>query len=80
LFLAIFGSLIAFACYLTLLGKIGLERAGYIVVIIPVVALVISALFEGLTLDLHILIGITLALLGNIIILGRQVIRKSIRI
>ncbi len=80
LFLAIFGSLVAFACYLTLLGKIGMERAGYIVVIIPIVALVISALFEGLTLDLHILIGITLALLGNIIILGRQVIRKSIRI
>jgi len=77
LFLSVFGSLVAFACYLTLLGKIGLERAGYIVVIIPIVALVLSALFEGLTLDAHILIGIALALTGNIVILGRMFVRKS---
>jgi len=72
LFLAVLGSVVAFACYLTLLGKIGLERSGYIVVMVPIVALALSALFEGLALESHILIGIALALTGNIVILGRR--------
>ena len=29
MFLAVFGSVVAFAAYLTLLGRVGLERAGY---------------------------------------------------
>lgn len=78
LFLTVFGSVIAFACYLTLLGRIGLERSGYIVVMMPIVALVISALFEGLVLEAHILLGIALALAGNVVILGRQFARKSV--
>src|SRR5436190_97478 len=46
-YLAVFGSITAFACYLTLLGRIGAARAGYIGVMVPIVALVISASFEG---------------------------------
>ncbi len=80
LFLAVFGSVVAFACYLTLLGKIGLERAGYIAVMIPIVALVLSALFEDLAIDTHVLIGIGLAVLGNIVILGRRFAQKPARI
>ncbi len=71
LFLAVFGSVVAFACYLTLLGRVGLERAGYAAVMVPVVALILSATFEGLQLEPHILIGIVLALSGNFFILGR---------
>ena len=78
LFLTVFGSVIAFACYLTLLGRIGPERSGYIVVMMPIVALILSALFEDLVLEAHILVGITLALAGNIVILGRQFARKSV--
>jgi drug/metabolite transporter (DMT)-like permease len=72
LFLAVVGSVVAFAAYLTLLGRIGVERAGYAAVMIPVVALVLSALFEGLVLDMHIVIGVALALTGNVFILIRQ--------
>jgi drug/metabolite transporter (DMT)-like permease len=72
LFLAIFGSVIAFAAYLRLLGEIGMERVGYAAVMVPIVALVISALFEGLELDAHIFIGVSLALAGNIFILARR--------
>jgi drug/metabolite transporter (DMT)-like permease len=72
LFLAVFGSVVAFACYLTLLGRIGLERAGYAAVMVPVVALILSALFEGLRLETHILIGMALAISGNVFILGRS--------
>jgi drug/metabolite transporter (DMT)-like permease len=76
LFLAIFGSVVAFACYLTLLGRIGLERAGYAAVMVPVVALILAAIFEGLKLEAHIIIGMALALSGNIFILARTNIRK----
>lgn len=79
LFLAIFGSVVAFGCYLTLLGRIGLERAGYAAVMVPVVALILSAWFEGLELQLHILAGMTLAVAGNLFILAPDTVRKAWR-
>ena len=72
LFLAVFGSVVAFACYLTLLGRIGLERAGYAAVMVPVVALILSALLEGLQLEAHLLTGMALAIGGNFFILARK--------
>jgi drug/metabolite transporter (DMT)-like permease len=72
LFLALFGSVIAFGCYLTLLGRIGAHRAGYVVVLFPVVAVVLSMAFEGLTLEWHLLVGIALVLIGNAVILGKD--------
>ena len=71
LFLAIFGSVVAFACYLTLLGRVGVARAGYAAVMVPVVALSLSALLEGLRLEAHILLGMSLAVAGNVFILAR---------
>ena len=47
LFLAIFGSVVAFGCYLTLLGRVGLERAGYASVMVPVVALCLVGTVRG---------------------------------
>lgn len=70
LYLAIFGSVIAFGCYLTLLGRIGAHRAGYAVVMFPVVALVLSIIFEGLRISPHILAGVALVLGGNAVILA----------
>jgi drug/metabolite transporter (DMT)-like permease len=70
-YLAIFGSVIAFGAYLTLLGRIGAHKAGYATVMFPVVALLLSAAFEGLHLDASILGGTTLVLLGNLLVLKR---------
>lgn len=69
LYLIIFGSIIAFGAYLTLLGRIGAHKAGYAVVMFPVVALVLSVFFEGLEITANILVGVMLVLLGNIFIL-----------
>ncbi len=69
LHLIIFGSIIAFGAYLTLLGRIGAHKAGYAVVMFPVVALVVSVSFEGLQITANIVVGVTLVLLGNIFIL-----------
>jgi len=71
LYLAVIGSVVAFGCYLTLLGRIGLERAGYASVLIPVVALTLSVLLEGMLLSVNLLVGLALALAGNVFVLKR---------
>ena len=68
-YLTVFGSIIAFGSYLTLLGRIGAHKAGYAMVMFPVVALFISVLFEGLELSEPIVAGVTLVLAGNVFIL-----------
>jgi drug/metabolite transporter (DMT)-like permease len=71
-YLAVFGSILAFGAYLTLLGRIGAHRAGYAMVMFPVVALVLSALFEGLKIDLPVVAGTLLVLTGNLFVLGSR--------
>lgn len=68
-YLTIFGSVIAFGAYLTLLGRIGAHRAGYATVMFPVVALILSMLFEDLALDVYMILGIGLVLSGNLLVL-----------
>lgn len=70
LYLAVFGSIVAFGAYLKLVGNIGPHKAGYAVVMFPVVAVVLAVLFEGLVLDANIVAGIALVLTGNLVILG----------
>jgi drug/metabolite transporter (DMT)-like permease len=74
-YLTVFGSVIAFGAYLTLLGRIGAYRAGYTSVMFPVVALILSMLFEGLTLDSSVIAGFALVLTGNLLVLtqGRRI-------
>lgn len=70
-YLSLIGTVLAFGAYLTLLGRIGAERAGYTVVMVPIVALAVSALFENLRLTPAIGIGVVLVLAGNLVILRR---------
>jgi drug/metabolite transporter (DMT)-like permease len=72
IYLALFGSVIAFGSYLTLLGRIGPDRAAYVTVLFPVVALGLSALFEGLQLSLLAFIGIGMILIGNLLAVIRS--------
>ena len=71
-YLAVFGSVIAFGAYLTLLGRIGAHRACYAMVMFPVVALAISVAFEGLEIDLTTIAGIGLVLAGNLFVLNKK--------
>jgi drug/metabolite transporter (DMT)-like permease len=68
-YLTVFGSIIAFGSYLTLLGRIGAGKAGYAMVMFPVVAIVISIFFDEVTLSGQIIAGVSLVLLGNVLIL-----------
>lgn len=69
LYLTVFGSIVAFGAYLTLLGRIGADKAGYSMVVFPVIAVTLSALFEGLAINATIATGFVLVLVGNVLIL-----------
>ncbi len=72
IYLALFGSIIAFTAYLTLVGKIGAGKAAYTIVIIPVIALTISTIFEGYTPDVYAFIGMFLIVIGNVLALKNK--------
>lgn len=69
--LACISTVLAFFAYLTLLGRIGADRAGYATVIFPVFALIISSIVEGYQWTALSFIGMALVALGNIIVLSR---------
>jgi drug/metabolite transporter (DMT)-like permease len=71
-YLALFGSVLAFGAYLTLVGRIGADRAGYTAAAIPIVALLLSVGFEGLRLGTPEVLGILLCVAGNILVLRRR--------
>ena len=69
LYLSIFGSVIAFGAYLTLIGNIGASKAAYVSLLSPIIALSISTVFEGYTWSIFSLSGAVLILVGNIVAL-----------
>lgn len=71
-YLAVFGSIIAFASFLTLMERIGAAPASYVSVIVPALALLISFWLEGLKWHWTITLGIVLLLLGNYFIMGEK--------
>lgn len=68
LYLAIPGSVIGFTAYLTLVGRMGAERAAYCTVLFPLVALNISAWLENYHWGLSGLLGVALVLAGNLLV------------
>ena len=71
LFLAFFATIIAFLSYLTLLGRVGVDRGAYASLIFPLVALGISTVVEGYQWSTYAGIGIALIVTGNLLILKR---------
>jgi len=72
LYLSVLGSVVAFAAYLTLVRNVGAARAGYTGVMVPIVALVVSAAFEGFHWTMLTWAGIAVSVGGNVIILRRK--------
>ena len=71
-YLALFGSVIAFGCYLTLIGRIGVGRAAYTTLLFPIVALLLSTLWEDYNWTVSGLLGIGLILCGNYLALVKK--------
>ena len=64
-YLAVFGSIIAFGTYVKLIESVGANRASFTAVAIPVVAMALSTFFEGYRWTTTAAIGAVLALAGN---------------
>ena len=71
LYLALAGSVLTFACFLTLQERVGPGRAGAISVMTPLLALTVSMIFEGFRPDVLTLAGAGLAVAGNVLMLRR---------
>jgi drug/metabolite transporter (DMT)-like permease len=71
-YLALFGSVIAFGCYLSLVGRIGPGRAAYTTLLFPVVALALSTFWEDYHWTLSGVCGILLILCGNYLALAKK--------
>ena len=74
--LALAGSVLAFACFLTLQDRIGPGPAGTVGVMTPLLALLVSLLVEGFRPDLLTLCGLVLAVLGNVLMLQSDAFRR----
>lgn len=71
LYLAIFGSVIAFGAYFTLVGRIGAGKAAYSTLLFPLVALSISTVYEGYVWHMNGVAGLLLILTGNLVMFTR---------
>lgn len=70
-YLSLFATIIAFGAYLTLLGRIGADRAAYASVLFPIVALGISTVLEDYHWSTVALVGVATVLAGNLLVLTR---------
>ena len=77
LYLALFGSVVAFGCYLSLVGSIGADRAAYATLLFPIVALLISTIWEGYQWTWSSAMGVALILAGNLWMLNGK--KKNLR-
>lgn len=65
LYLTVFGSIVAFAAYLSLVSSAGPERAALATLLFPIVALAISTVFEDYRWTVESVLGVALVLVGN---------------
>lgn len=70
-YLSVFGSVVAFGTFLTLVAKIGPSKASYCLVSIPVISIAISSVFENYHVTLLTILGTILILIGNVLALRK---------
>jgi drug/metabolite transporter (DMT)-like permease len=72
-YLSIVGSIFAFIFYLRLLEKVGAGRAGYVGVVMPVLALLISTMFENLEWQQDLIIGLPILIIGAVLVINQKI-------
>lgn len=63
-------SIVSFWCYFTLQARIGPDRAAFVLVLVPVIALAMSSVVEGYRWTLAAGVGVALVAAGNVLALG----------
>ena len=72
-YLTIIGSIFAFIFYLKLLENVGPGRAGYVGVVMPVLALLISTIFENLEWKVDLIIGLPVLIIGAALVINQKI-------
>ena len=72
-YLSVFGSIFAFIFYLKLLEKVGAGRAGYVGVVMPVLALLISTVFENLEWQIDLIVGLPILIIGAVLVINQKI-------
>jgi drug/metabolite transporter (DMT)-like permease len=70
-YLSVFGSVLAFGSYMQLVKQMGSDKAAYVVLVYPIIALILSTVFEGYQWHLEAFIGVAVVLLGNAVAMGK---------
>lgn len=71
-FLVLGASIGGFTLYLRLLTIIGPAKAAYILIVTPVIALIISSVFEGYQWHVNTFLGLCLVMAGNVLVLTKK--------
>lgn len=66
-YLSVIGSVVGFTTYLLLVQNVGSAKAGYATVVFPLIALLLSTLFEGYEWTGTAFIGVALIVMGNFV-------------
>lgn len=78
IYLSLFGSVIAFGCYLSLMTRIGAHKTSYANIIFPAIAVLISTVVEGFIWSEYTVIGLSFVLLGNLVVLAKATTWKRL--
>lgn len=70
-YLSLFGSVVGFTTYMMLIARIGANRAAYATVMFPIIALVLSSIFESYHWHWTGVAGLLLVIVGNLAINGK---------
>jgi drug/metabolite transporter (DMT)-like permease len=70
-YLAVFGSIIAFSSYLKIIGRIGPAKGAYALVLVPVIAMIFSTIFESYEWQMSALAGMPVLILGNMVAMDK---------
>ena len=79
LYLSLFGSVLAFGAYMQLLRQIGSDKAAYVVLVYPIVALILSTLFEGYQWHAFAFVGVIIVLLGNAVAMEKIPLPRKLK-
>ena len=77
LHLAFIGTVVAFGLYFKLVQVMGAAKAPYPLLLVPVVALIISKYFEGLSFTPYAVAGICIILFSNLLVLYRKTLLQK---
>lgn len=77
-YLSLFGSVIGFTTYMMLIARIGANRAAYATVMFPIIALLLSSIFETYQWHWTAVAGLMLTIAGNLAINGKFTVKPKI--